>query len=263
MYLRSVWYPNNINSPLDYKAHLMANTSHAQNFEGLHREIHGMAKQMSRRATKVLAEQEGGDVNRRVHAPCKKRALPCQNLGHPVKLQKVMKTRVSSRFKLPTQIEICEGKTNPMDHLDSYKNLMSLQEYTDEEMCKAFSTTLKGSTITWFRKLLPGTIDSFGELSRLFIANFMSCRIRQKSVSHLFTVYQKDGESIKEYVKRFNQAVLEVEDAGDKGVGVAMMERLCPCPLFDSLYKNIPTTLSALQSKANKYITAEESAEVK
>ena len=73
---------------------------------------------------------------------------------------------------------VYEGKTNPMDHLDSYKSLMSLQGYLDEVMCKAFSITLKGLARSWFRKLPPGTIDSFGDLSRLFVAHFMSYRIR-------------------------------------------------------------------------------------
>ena len=65
-----------------------------------------------------------------------------------------------------------------MDHLDSYKNLISLQGYSNEIMCKAFSTTLKGSTRSWFRKLPLKTIDSFGDLNRLFVANFMSYRVK-------------------------------------------------------------------------------------
>ncbi|GFZ19274.1 hypothetical protein Acr_27g0010130 [Actinidia rufa] len=155
------------------------------------------------------------------------------------------------------------GKTDPMDHLDSYKSLMSLQGCSDEVMCKAFSATLNGPARSWFRKLSPGTIDSFGELSRLFVANFMSCRNRQKNASHLFTVHQKETESLKDFVKRFNQAILEVEDPSDKVIIMAMMEGLRPGPLFDSLSKNVPETLSALQSKANKYIAAEELVEAK
>ncbi|GFY90877.1 hypothetical protein Acr_07g0010730 [Actinidia rufa] len=89
-----------------------------------------------------------------------------------------------------------------MDHLDSYKSLMSLQGCSDEIMCKTFSATLKGPARSWFRKLSPGTIDSFGELSRLFVANFISCRNRQKNASHLFTVHQKETESLKDFVKR-------------------------------------------------------------
>ncbi|GFS31346.1 hypothetical protein Acr_00g0016860 [Actinidia rufa] len=47
---------------------------------------------------------------------------------------------------------------------------------SDEVICKAFSATLKGSARSWFKKLSPKTIDSFGALSRLFVANFMSCK---------------------------------------------------------------------------------------
>ena len=82
--------------------------------------------------------------------------------------------------------------------------------------------------------------------------------IRQNNASHLFTVHQKDGESLKDYVKWFNQVVLEIEDLSDKMVIIVMMEGLRPGPLFDSLSKNVPKILSTLQSKANKYIAAEE-----
>ncbi|GFS41352.1 hypothetical protein Acr_00g0073880 [Actinidia rufa] len=177
--------------------------------------------------------------------------------------ERILRARISSKFKLPAQLGIYEGKTDPMDHLDSYKSLMSLQGCSDEIMCKAFSATLKGPARSWFRKLSPGTIDSFGDLSRLFVANFMSCRNRQKNASHLFTIHQKENESLKEFVKRFNQAILEVEDPSDKVIIMAMMEGLRPGPLFDSLSKNVPETLSALQSKADKYIAAEELSEAK
>ncbi|GFS41708.1 hypothetical protein Acr_00g0075950 [Actinidia rufa] len=146
-------------------------------------------------------------------------------------MERVLRAKVSSKFKLPTQLRIYEGKKDPMDHLDSYKSLMLLQDCSDEVMRKAFFANLKGSARSWFRKLPPGTIDSFNDLSRLFIANFMCCRI--------------------------------IEDPSDKVVIMAMMEGFRPDPLFDSLSKNVPETLSALQSKANKYIAVEELAEAK
>ncbi|GFY84700.1 hypothetical protein Acr_03g0014740 [Actinidia rufa] len=171
-------------------------------------------------------------INTGTNAPITVDALVRQT--DPPFTERVLRTRISSKFKLPTQLGIYEGKTDPMDHLDLYKSLMSLQGCSDEVMCKAFSATLKGPARSWFRKLSPGTVDSFGELSRLFVANFMSCRNRQKNASHL-----------------------------DKVIIMAMMEGLRPGPLFDSLSKNVPETLSALQSKADKYIAAEELAEAK
>ncbi|GFS29058.1 hypothetical protein Acr_00g0005170 [Actinidia rufa] len=209
----------------------------------------------------VKRDPELDAINTGTNAPITVDALVRQT--DPPFTERVLRTRISSKFKLPTQLGIYEGKTDPMDHLDSYKSLMSLQGCSDEVMCKAFSATLKGPARSWFRKLSPGTVDSFGELSRLFVANFMSCRNRQKNASHLFTVHQKETESLKDFMKRFNQAVLDVEDPSDKVIIMAMMEGLRPGPLFDSLSKNVPETLSALQSKADKYIAAEELAEAK
>ncbi|GFS33070.1 hypothetical protein Acr_00g0026170 [Actinidia rufa] len=177
--------------------------------------------------------------------------------------ERIMRTRVSSKFKLPTQLRAYVGRTDPMYHLHSYKSLMSLHGYSNEVMCKAFPATIKGSARTWFRKLPLGTIDSFGNLSKLFVANFISCRDRQKNASHPFIVHQKEAKSLKDYIKRFNQAVLEVEYPSDKIVIMAMMEGLRPGPLFDSLSKKIPATLSTLQSKDDKCITAEELVEAK
>ena len=93
----------------------------------------------------------------------------------PLFTRRVMRARVSSKFKLPTQLGVYEGKMDPMDHLNSYKSLMSLQGCSNEVMCKAFSTT---SAMSWFRKLSPGSVDLFGDLSRLFVANFMNCQVR-------------------------------------------------------------------------------------
>ena len=91
----------------------------------------------------------------------------------------------------------------------------------------------------------------------------MSCTVKKKNASHLFTVHTKDGENLKDSVKCFNQAILEVEDPSNKVVVMAMMEGLCSGPLFDSLSKNILETQSLLQIKADKYIIVEELVEVK
>ncbi|GFY95460.1 hypothetical protein Acr_10g0008450 [Actinidia rufa] len=60
--------------------------------------------------------------------------------------ERVMMVRVSSKFKLLPKLGVYEGKKDPIDHLDSYKNLMMLQGASDEVICKAFLTALRGST---------------------------------------------------------------------------------------------------------------------
>ncbi|GFY82417.1 hypothetical protein Acr_02g0006570 [Actinidia rufa] len=305
MHLRSRLLPKpSVSSPLDNRAHPMANTSQTSDLEGLHREIHGMVEQMrimnennarliqhltannpstlapptphcshhsgdnesqshhntgrdrrrrspiprrrkrssssESRSSSETPKIEGEEVRRRGRSPGQNDQVPkrreksttqkIRDLNakidainadasapvtvdalirqtEPLFTKRIMRTRVSSKFKLPIELEVYEGKTDPMDHLHSYKSL--------------------------------------------------------KNVSYLFIVYQKKTESLKDYIKRFNQAVLEVEYPSDKIVIMAMMEGLHSGPLFDSLFKKVHATLSALQSKADKYITAEELAEAK
>ncbi|GFZ18564.1 hypothetical protein Acr_27g0003030 [Actinidia rufa] len=134
--------------------------------------------------------------------------------------ERILRVRISSKFKLPAQLGMYEGKNRPDGP--------------------------------------PGLVQESDVAPRL-----LGREIAKKNASHLFTIHQKENESLKEFVKRFNQAILEVEDPSDKVIIMAMMEGLRPGPLFDSLSKNVPETLSALQSKADKYIAAEELAEAK
>ncbi|GFS44927.1 bromo-adjacent homology (BAH) domain-containing protein [Actinidia rufa] len=205
------------NSPPDNRAHLMANTSQTPDLEGIHfcllplrqspKKLADLAAQFSKspkRWSRAFDQESATpikDMDARIdvvnigtNAPVTLDALIRQT--EPPFTERVMEVMVSSRLKLSAQLG---------------GNL-------DEVMCKAFSATLKGSARSWFRKLSPRTINSFSNLSRLFVLNFMSCRVRQKNASHLFTVHQKDGDSLKDYVKCFKQVVLEVEDPSDKVV---------------------------------------------
>ncbi|GFY93431.1 hypothetical protein Acr_08g0018270 [Actinidia rufa] len=271
IHLRSRYLPRpSASSSLDNRAPPMANTSQVPDLEGLHHEIHGMAEQMrvmnenNARLIQLLAatnpqpqpappvpgiershhsSRSGGRSNnpgieqarvgrRRAQSPSLHDSSSSESSNTPAESEEARRgrsphrdDRIKARNKstsqktavhrediegsnfievqAPAQLGIYEGKIDPMDHLDSYKSLMSLQGCSDEIMCKAFSATLKGPA-----------------------------RNRQKNASHLFTIHQKETESLKDFVKRFNQAILEVEDPSDK-------------------------------SKADKYIAAEELAEAK
>ncbi|GFY91215.1 hypothetical protein Acr_07g0014110 [Actinidia rufa] len=268
MHLRSRYLPRpSASSPLDNRAHPMANTSQVPDLEGLHREIHDMAEQMrimnenngrlmqllaaanppppvappvpdiersrhSNQSSKTPTRSRRGRSPHRgdhIRAQDKSTSQKIRDLdarldvhqhwdecssdcGHLIRQTEPPFTRESIEgsdlFESSSsllQLGIYEGKIDPMDHLDSYKSLMSLQGCSDEVICKAFSATLKGPARSWNR---------------------------QKNASHLFTVHQKETESLKDFVKQFNKAILEVKDPSDK-------------------------------SKADKYIAAEELVEAK
>jgi hypothetical protein len=80
-----------------------------------------------------------------------------------------------TKFKV-LHIDANDDSKDLVDHLETYKARMDLQVVPDELMCRAFSITLKGPTRKWFNTLRSGTIDSFNELSKQFLGQFISSR---------------------------------------------------------------------------------------
>ena len=87
-------------------------------------------------------------------------------------------TAAINSFPLPYKfrmlhIDSYDGVKDPLDHLETFKTLMQLQGVSDEIMCKAFPTTLKGATKIWFSRLTPNSVSTFKQLSAQFTAHFI------------------------------------------------------------------------------------------
>ena len=72
----------------------------------------------------------------------------------------VQECPVPSKFHLP-QHEPFDGLKDPLDHLNTFKTTLGLQQPPDEILCHSFPTTLKGAAQEWFNKLLTSSIDNF------------------------------------------------------------------------------------------------------
>ncbi|XP_074288725.1 uncharacterized protein LOC141613881 [Silene latifolia] len=101
-----------------------------------------------------------------------------------------------------------DGTTDPCDHISQFKQKMMVTTATGASkeacMCKGFGSTLTGAALQWFVGLPNGTISSFADLVNAFNQQFSSSRRTPKQPSDLYRIVQEIGESIKDYVTRFN-----------------------------------------------------------
>ncbi|GKV14784.1 hypothetical protein SLEP1_g25604 [Rubroshorea leprosula] len=127
-------------------------------------------------------------------------------------------------FKIP-QLETYDGTKDPDDHLHAFYSCMQAQNASDALMCKIFPSTLR-------------------EMTSAFATKFSSRRLIRKTTSELIRVKQRDGESLKNYMRRFNDAVLEVSSF-DQAVGIAaVISGLKHDRFRDSLIKYAATSFS-------------------
>ncbi|GKV21693.1 hypothetical protein SLEP1_g31647 [Rubroshorea leprosula] len=151
-------------------------------------------------------------------------------------------------FRMP-QFETYDGTKDPDDHLHAFFSIMQAQNASDALMCKMFPSTLRDNARTWYHTLRPNSINAYAELATLFATKFSSRRLIKKTTPELMRITQREGESLKNYMNRFNDAMLEV-NAFDEAMGVtAVMQGLNHDRFRDNLIKNTPTTFDEREQR--------------
>ena len=135
-------------------------------------------------------------------------------------------------------MESYDASKDPLDHLESFKTLMHLQGAADKIMCRAFLITLKGPARIWFSRLTPNSICTFKELSAQFASHFIGGHKYKKSTACLMSIKQREDETLRSYIARFNKEALLIDEANDKILVSAFTNGLRKGKFLFSLYKN-------------------------
>lgn len=77
-------------------------------------------------------------------------------------------------------------------------------------ICKVFPLSLDPTAMRWFNRLEKGLIGSFEELTRAFVARFMTCSRVLRPLDYLLSMAMKEGESLKTYSDRYWELLNEV-----------------------------------------------------
>ena len=99
----------------------------------------------------------------------------------------VQECPVPSKFCLP-QLEPFDGLKDPLDHLNTFKTTLGLQQPPDKILCRSFPTTLKGAAREWFNKLPTSSVDNFEQLSGSFVHHFVGRQRPKRTADHLITI---------------------------------------------------------------------------
>ncbi|RVW48163.1 hypothetical protein CK203_084747 [Vitis vinifera] len=60
-----------------------------------------------------------------------------------------------------------DGSSDPFDHIMHYRQLMTLDIGNDALLCKVFSSSLQGQTLSWFHRYLPILLTILGTCPKL------------------------------------------------------------------------------------------------
>ena len=208
-------------------------------------------KDFKEKYNKMVLFMENGEGQSIAEYLMMKTTLPFTN--------RVLKFPLPDKFKDPW-VDKYDGSGDPSNHIEGFRAHLALHGNPDEIACPAFPLTLKGVAKDWFSNLKPQSIDDFNTLGRQFMNQFLAVRRRKNNPAYLLSLVQGKEESLKDYLHRFNQEKLTVENLDDQTILSALMNGFkAEGPLMAELARR-PTlgTLQQFMRKVEEFVNEEK-----
>ncbi|KAL2250896.1 UNVERIFIED_CONTAM: hypothetical protein Sindi_2211900 [Sesamum indicum] len=152
-----------------------------------------------------------------------------------------------------------DGTGDPQEHLDKFYAKIDWYDLSDVAYCKVFRTTLSKRALAWFNQLPAVTISSLEQLVQRFLHHFSMNKKVPKTGAYLFTIRQRQGETLRDFMQRFVDAVHEVPHVNQELLASILQQNLQPGRFKESIAGKPPSAMEDLLVRSQKYIRIEES----
>ena len=119
-----------------------------------------------------------------------------------------------------------DGKSDPRSHVSHYRQMMALWSHHDALMCKVCPFFLDHLRLKWFHKITFGSIESFVQLFKSFVARFV-INMRHTKAQVLFSQSERN-EMLRNYSRRYWELYNEIDGCSEKLAVVSYELTLTP-----------------------------------
>nr|ABG65975.1 retrotransposon protein, putative, Ty3-gypsy subclass [Oryza sativa Japonica Group] len=169
-----------------------------------------------------------------------------------------IKTRpIPPQFKFPP-VPRYSGETDPKEFLSIYESAIEAAHGDKNTKAKVIHLALDGIARSWYFNLPANSIYSWEQLHDVFVLNFRGTNEEPKTQQHLLGIRQRQGESIREYMRRFLQARCQVQDITEASVINATSAGLLEDELTRKITNKEPQTLEHLLRIIDGFARGEE-----
>ncbi|GJZ16639.1 reverse transcriptase domain-containing protein [Tanacetum coccineum] len=126
--------------------------------------------------------------------------------------------------------------------------------------CHMFNSTLTGSARVWFDDLPLESVDSYDDLKKVFLANFLQQKKCIKDPVEIHHIKQRKGESTKDFVQRFKVESRHVNGAPECIKISEFMHGITNPELIKRLHDNIPKSVDEMMRVTTTFLRGEVAA---
>ncbi|XP_059654778.1 uncharacterized protein LOC132301552 [Cornus florida] len=152
-----------------------------------------------------------------------------------------------------------DGTGDLSRHLDHYAQKMALDDHNNPWMCKVFPTSLTRAALEWFINRPHKFIPDYETLCIMFLVQYCGNKKQKNSIARLFTIRQKKGEILQDFLSRFNKESSKIADCHPTtSIETFKLAMIQGTKFHTSLVKYSPPDMQTLNASAQIYIRLEE-----
>ncbi|GKB82941.1 reverse transcriptase domain-containing protein [Tanacetum coccineum] len=117
------------------------------------------------------------------------------------------------KTRMPSHIKTYDESKDPEDHLKIFQPADKTERWAMPTWCHMFNSILIGNARVWFDELPQESIDSYDDLRKAFLENYLQQKKCIKNLVEIHNIKQRDGESIEEFVRRYKLECSDMKGA--------------------------------------------------
>ncbi|GKB67067.1 reverse transcriptase domain-containing protein, partial [Tanacetum coccineum] len=164
------------------------------------------------------------------------------------------------KTRMPSHIKTYDGSEDPEDHLKIFQSAAKTERWAMPTWCHMFNSTLTGNARVWFDDLPKETIDSYDDLKKAFLENYLQQKKCIKDPVEIHNIRQRDGESTEEFVRRYKLECRDVKGAPECMKISGFMHGITNPELIKRLHDKIPKSVDEMMRVTTAFLRGEVAA---
>ncbi|CAL8989853.1 unnamed protein product [Prunus brigantina] len=140
--------------------------------------------------------------------------------------------------------------SSPHEHLAHFYSACGETSQSDALLVRQFVQSLKGPAFTWYTQLPPGSILTWDDMQKVFLAQFVSSK-KKVSIMDLAQTTQKPGENANDFIMRWRSLNLQCPEKITEQSAVQMCYNNLIPDIATFVATAEPQSFDALVSKAS------------
>ncbi|GKC38808.1 reverse transcriptase domain-containing protein [Tanacetum coccineum] len=157
-------------------------------------------------------------------------------------------------------IKTYNGSEDSEDRLKIFQAAAKTKRWAMPTWCHMFNSTLTGNTRVWFDDLPHEYIDSYDDLKKAFLENYLQQKKCIKDPVEIHNIKLRDGESTEEFVRRYKLECRNVKGAPECMKISGFMHGITNPELIKRLHDKIPKSVDEMMRVTIAFLKGEVAA---